>query len=122
MGPPVAALQTMLARYGYGACGERGLRRGDGRRVAAFQRHFRPAQVDGVADVSTIETLRALTLPCRAPPEPVSPRRQAGESHEQIGLGDQAEHAAVGVDDRDLMGGAGGQRRTRVRAFSSARR
>ena len=28
--------------------------------VAAFQRHFRPARVDGVADRSTIETLRKL--------------------------------------------------------------
>ena len=28
--------------------------------VAAFQRHFRPAQVDGVADRSTVETLRRL--------------------------------------------------------------
>jgi N-acetylmuramoyl-L-alanine amidase len=28
--------------------------------VAAFQRHFRPAQVDGVADASTLLTLRAL--------------------------------------------------------------
>jgi N-acetylmuramoyl-L-alanine amidase len=33
--------------------------------VAAFQRHFRPAQVDGIADRSTIETLHRLltTLP-----------------------------------------------------------
>jgi N-acetylmuramoyl-L-alanine amidase len=28
--------------------------------VAALQRHFRPARVDGVADRSTVETLRAL--------------------------------------------------------------
>ena len=28
--------------------------------VAAFQRHFRPAHVDGVADVSTRDTLRRL--------------------------------------------------------------
>ena len=28
--------------------------------VAAFQRHFRPALVDGQADSSTIETLHAL--------------------------------------------------------------
>jgi N-acetylmuramoyl-L-alanine amidase len=28
--------------------------------VTAFQRHFRPAKVDGIADVSTIETLRVL--------------------------------------------------------------
>jgi N-acetylmuramoyl-L-alanine amidase len=28
--------------------------------VTAFQRHFRPARVDGVADASTITTLRDL--------------------------------------------------------------
>ena len=28
--------------------------------VVAFQRHFRPVRVDGIADVSTIETLRSL--------------------------------------------------------------
>ena len=28
--------------------------------VEAFQRHFRPARVDGVADISTIETLHLL--------------------------------------------------------------
>ena len=28
--------------------------------VAGFQRHFRPARVDGVADQSTIETLHRL--------------------------------------------------------------
>ena len=28
--------------------------------IAAFQRHFRPARVDGVLDVSTLTTLRAL--------------------------------------------------------------
>jgi N-acetylmuramoyl-L-alanine amidase len=34
----------------------------DGTRIAveAFQRHFRPARVDGVADRSTIETLHRL--------------------------------------------------------------
>jgi N-acetylmuramoyl-L-alanine amidase len=28
--------------------------------VAAFQRHFRPARVDGIADVSTVRTLEQL--------------------------------------------------------------
>jgi N-acetylmuramoyl-L-alanine amidase len=28
--------------------------------VAAFQRHFRPRQVDGIADRATVETLRRL--------------------------------------------------------------
>jgi N-acetylmuramoyl-L-alanine amidase len=28
--------------------------------VSAFQRHFRPARVDGIAEASTIDTLDAL--------------------------------------------------------------
>ncbi len=59
-GPPVRALQAMLALYGYGA-GITGVYDAQTRDVvAAFQRHFRPARVDGQADASTIETLRAL--------------------------------------------------------------
>jgi N-acetylmuramoyl-L-alanine amidase len=36
--------------------------------VGAFQRHFRPARVDGVADHSTMSTLHALltSLPAEA--------------------------------------------------------
>lgn len=59
-GQPVEALQSMLSLYGYGIeiSGEfcpqtEGV-------VAAFQRHFRQAKVDGVADSSTIETLHRL--------------------------------------------------------------
>lgn len=59
-GPPVEALQSMLALYGYGVpvSGEycertKGV-------VEAFQRHFRPEKVDGVADVSTLATLHRL--------------------------------------------------------------
>ena len=50
----------MLARYGYGI--EINARY-DARTqivVRAFQRHFRPALVDGIADVSTVATLRKL--------------------------------------------------------------
>jgi N-acetylmuramoyl-L-alanine amidase len=59
-GPPVEALQAMLALYGYntpvsGAFCDR--TRGD---VEAFQRHFRPERVDGIADFSTIDTLHRL--------------------------------------------------------------
>jgi N-acetylmuramoyl-L-alanine amidase len=35
--------------------------------VTAFQRHFRPARVDGVADHSTLNTLQALLA--SLPPE-----------------------------------------------------
>jgi N-acetylmuramoyl-L-alanine amidase len=60
VGPPVAALQAMLAAYGY-ELGRSGLY-DDATRdaVIAFQRHFRPAKVDGIADLSTTETLRDL--------------------------------------------------------------
>jgi N-acetylmuramoyl-L-alanine amidase len=59
-GPEVRNLQQALAAYGYGIAV-------DGRYevlteavVRAFQRHFRPDRVDGVADVSTVATLRRL--------------------------------------------------------------
>ena len=59
-GPPVRALQAMLALYGYGI-ELTGVYDGPTRTVvAAFQRHFRPERVDGEADASTIATLRAL--------------------------------------------------------------
>lgn len=60
-GPPVTALQALLAHYGYGVplTGVFDLK--TEAVVAAFQRHFRPARVDGVADRSTIVTLKRLS-------------------------------------------------------------
>jgi N-acetylmuramoyl-L-alanine amidase len=57
-GQPVEALQAMLALYGYGLdiTGKFDAITHDV--VVAFQRHFRQARVDGVADESTIITLR----------------------------------------------------------------
>ena len=59
-GAAVAKLQEALKRYGYGI-------EANGRYdelttavVAAFQRHFRTAGVDGLADRGTIDTLDAL--------------------------------------------------------------
>ena len=60
-GEPVEALQAMLAMYGYGLAISGAYDEATETVVAAFQRHFRPALVDGVADRSTIETLHALT-------------------------------------------------------------
>jgi N-acetylmuramoyl-L-alanine amidase len=59
-GPEVAQLQAALASYGYGIhrSGQYDAPTRDV--VAAFQRHFRPARVDGLADASTITTLQRL--------------------------------------------------------------
>ncbi|NKK75955.1 N-acetylmuramoyl-L-alanine amidase [Rhizobium leguminosarum] len=59
-GQPVEALQSMLSLYGYGTeiTGEFSEKTaGD---VEAFQRHFRPERIDGIADFSTIDTLHRL--------------------------------------------------------------
>ena len=59
-GDQVTRLQRALRGYGYGI--EETGSYDDATRdvVTAFQRHFRPARVDGVADASTMLTLRAL--------------------------------------------------------------
>jgi N-acetylmuramoyl-L-alanine amidase len=59
-GPPVRALQAMLALYGYGLELTGVYDRRTRAVVAAFQRHFRPELVDGEADASTVATLKAL--------------------------------------------------------------
>jgi N-acetylmuramoyl-L-alanine amidase len=59
-GPPVRALQAMLALYGYGAEITGIYDRQTRQVVTAFQRHFRPERVDGEADASTLATLKAL--------------------------------------------------------------
>ncbi|MFG1420638.1 N-acetylmuramoyl-L-alanine amidase [Xanthobacter sp. VTT E-85238] len=59
-GQPVAALQAMLALYGYGIAVSGVFDAATRDVVAAFQRHFRRSRVDGVADGSTIMTLRDL--------------------------------------------------------------
>jgi N-acetylmuramoyl-L-alanine amidase len=59
-GDQVRDLQSALARFGYSI-------EADGRYdvptrevVTAFQRHYRPERVDGIADQSTLKTLHAL--------------------------------------------------------------
>ena len=67
-GDDVAELQYMLADYGYGL---EVLGRYDEMTravVTGFQRHFRPRTVDGVADISTIATLRRLADAVKAAP------------------------------------------------------
>jgi N-acetylmuramoyl-L-alanine amidase len=59
-GPPVRALQAMLALYGYGVEITGVYDRQTRQVVTAFQRHFRPERVDGEADASTVATLKTL--------------------------------------------------------------
>jgi N-acetylmuramoyl-L-alanine amidase len=56
----VAGMQAAFARYGYGVPTSGKYDGATMEVVAAFQRHFRPARVDGVADHSTLTTLHAL--------------------------------------------------------------
>ena len=59
-GDQVAELQFQLADYGYGIAVDGWFGDVTAQVVTAFQRHFRPAQVDGAADLSTVGTLRLL--------------------------------------------------------------
>lgn len=59
-GQPVEALQAMFALYGYEIPISGEFDETTTAVVTAFQRHFRPLRVDGVADSSTITTLRDL--------------------------------------------------------------
>lgn len=68
-GDRVEALQSMLALYGYGVEITGRFDATTAAVVRAFQRHFRPARIDGIADASTVNTLRDLLA---ALPEPVA--------------------------------------------------
>jgi N-acetylmuramoyl-L-alanine amidase len=59
-GDEVLGLQQALARYGYGIPLTGKYDASTMEVVTAFQRHFRPERVDGVADHSTLTTLQAL--------------------------------------------------------------
>ncbi len=59
-GQPIEALQAMLALYGYAQPITGAFDAAMAAVVTAFQRHFRPSRIDGVADSSTITTLRDL--------------------------------------------------------------
>ncbi|RVC75208.1 MAG: N-acetylmuramoyl-L-alanine amidase [Mesorhizobium sp.] len=67
-GSDVEALQSMLALYGYGAEISGMFDRQTEIVVEAFQRHFRPRLVDGMADGSTIRTLQRLLASMKAIP------------------------------------------------------
>ena len=59
-GDRVTALQGALAHYGYGVQATGRFDNFTRLCVIAFQRHFRPAKFDGVADEETLAILRAL--------------------------------------------------------------
>jgi N-acetylmuramoyl-L-alanine amidase len=59
-GKAVLELQQDLAAFGYGVELTGTYGKGMESVVQAFQRHFRPERIDGVADVSTRETLKRL--------------------------------------------------------------
>jgi N-acetylmuramoyl-L-alanine amidase len=59
-GEAVAGLKARLAAYGYGIAAGMAFDVDTAAVVTAFQRHFRQARVDGVADFSTIATLDRL--------------------------------------------------------------
>jgi N-acetylmuramoyl-L-alanine amidase len=59
-GEEVANLQRALADYGYGMAPSGIYDAATQEIVIAFQRHFRPGRVDGIADVSTVRTLKKL--------------------------------------------------------------
>lgn len=60
IGPQVEALQANLARYGYDIEPNEEYDDWTATVVTAFQRHFRPKRVDGLADSSTLETMDKL--------------------------------------------------------------
>lgn len=70
-GEAVGVLQSQLAQYGYGLPVTGIFDDATSAAVTAFQRHFRPALCDGVADESTLATLRAL-IDTRPQPSPAA--------------------------------------------------
>jgi N-acetylmuramoyl-L-alanine amidase len=65
-GNAVSKLQSSLADYGYGITPTGEYDNATNEIVTAFQRHYRPARVDGIADESTLRTLEKLMAMKRA--------------------------------------------------------
>lgn len=63
----VKLLQSLLAQYGYGLVQTGSFDSATETVVRAFQRHFRPARVDGVVDRSTFAALRKLVAAAGLP-------------------------------------------------------
>jgi len=69
-GEKVTELQRALIEYGYGIEQIGRYDKNTEEVVTAFQRHFRPARVDGIVDTSTRETLRKLLVARSQPTTP----------------------------------------------------
>lgn len=81
-GDKVTELQKALTDYGYGVNVNGTYDKETQEVVIAFQRHFRPAKVDGTTDASTRETLRKLLVAKELgglpkPPGATAPKRGA---------------------------------------------
>ena len=77
-GEAVASMQKSLGEYGYGIAASGAFDSATLDVVTAFQRHFRPQRIDGVADASTRTTLREL-LGRRGRPRNIAARARAFE-------------------------------------------
>jgi N-acetylmuramoyl-L-alanine amidase len=79
VGMEVTNFQKSLKSYGYGLdiTGRYDVTTTEV--VTAFQRHFRPKQVDGIADISTRETLSKLLEAKQSPPQAKRPAGAAPE-------------------------------------------
>ena len=76
-GVKVTELQKMLAEYGYGIDVSGHYDIGTTEVVTAFQRHFRPTLVDGIADAATLQTLRKLVIARDSKPQKPDPKPAA---------------------------------------------
>jgi N-acetylmuramoyl-L-alanine amidase len=79
-GDGVAAMQSLLAKYGYEITASGFYDSATREVVTAFQRHFRPQRVDGVADASTLKTLQDL-LACQGQVPDIVARARAFQRH-----------------------------------------
>jgi N-acetylmuramoyl-L-alanine amidase len=71
-GTAVRELKSYLAAYGYGIEVNDDFDAGTEVVIAAFQRHFRPRLINGIADPATVGTLRRLLEGLPAPVRPAA--------------------------------------------------
>jgi len=93
-GDKVTELQKALTDYGYGIDINGTYDTVTQEVVTAFQRHFRPAKVDGITDTSTRETLRKLLVArelgaLQKNPSAASPKRAAAQPPKNLKTKDE---------------------------------